>query len=153
MPDQLQADHGQEEGKALWGEDPRQYAIQTTKFVGDTAGRLQAIHTILVEWVKDNGRATPRNIPGSEKVLPAQLVLLALGFSGPENQLLDQLGVDKDPRSNAKAEHGKFQTNLPNVFAGGDMRRGQSLVVWAINEGRGAARECDRYLMGETVLP
>jgi glutamate synthase (NADPH/NADH) small chain len=146
-------DYGQEEGKALWGDDPRQFAIQTTKFIGDEAGRLQAIHTVLVEWVKDNGRAMPRNIPGSEKVLPAQLVLLALGFSGPENQLLDQLGVEKDPRSNAKAEHGRFATSVPGIFAAGDMRRGQSLVVWAINEGRGAARECDRYLMGETSLP
>src|SRR5712692_4404912 len=152
-PKVYRLDYGQEEGKALWGEDPRQYAIQTTKFVGDAAGRVQSIHTIQVEWVKDNGRAAPRSIPGSEKVLPAQLVLLALGFSGPENQLLDQLGVEKDPRSNAKAEHGKFATGVPGVFAAGDMRRGQSLVVWAINEGRGAARECDRYLMGETDLP
>ncbi|HEV2947683.1 MAG TPA: glutamate synthase subunit beta [Gemmataceae bacterium] len=152
-PKVYRLDYGQEEGKALWGEDPRQYAIQTTKFAGDEAGRLQAIHTVLVEWVKDNGRAMPRNIPGSEKVLPAQLVLLALGFSGPENQLLDQLGVEKDPRSNAKAEHGRFATSVPGIFAAGDMRRGQSLVVWAINEGRGAARECDRYLMGETSLP
>jgi glutamate synthase (NADPH) small chain len=152
-PKVYRLDYGQEEGKALWGEDPRQYAIQTTKFIGDEAGRLQAIHTVLVEWVKDNGRAMPRNLPGSEKVLPAQLLLLALGFSGPENQLLDQLGVGKDPRSNAKAEHGRFATNVPSIFAAGDMRRGQSLVVWAINEGRGAARECDRYLMGETSLP
>jgi glutamate synthase (NADPH/NADH) small chain len=146
-------DYGQEEGQALWGADPRRYAIQTTKFAGDDHGRLQAIHTVQVEWVKDNGRASPRNIPGTEKVLPAQLVLLALGFSGPESPLLDQLGVVKDARSNARAEHGKFATNVPGVFAAGDMRRGQSLVVWAINEGRGAARECDRYLMGETVLP
>jgi glutamate synthase (NADPH/NADH) small chain len=86
-------------------------------------------------------------------MLPAQLVLLALGFSGPENRLIDQLGVEKDQRTNAKAEHGKFATNVPGVFTAGDMRRGQSLVVWAINEGRGAARECDRYLMGETLLP
>ena len=95
----------------------------------------------------------PREIPGSEQVFPAQLVLLAMGFLGPENQLLDQLGVEKDARTNAKAEHGKFATSVPGVFAAGDMRRGQSLVVWAINEGRGAARECDRYLMGETALP
>ena len=87
------------------------------------------------------------------RVVPAQLVLFALGFSGPESQLLDQLGVEKDPRSNAKAEHGKFATSVLGVFAAGDMRRGQSLVVWAINEGRGAARECDRYLMGATALP
>jgi glutamate synthase (NADPH/NADH) small chain len=152
-PKVYKLDYGQEEAKSLWGEDPRRYAIQTTKFVGDDQGHVAAIHTVQVEWVRDNGRATPRNIPGTEKVFPAQLVLLALGFSGPESQLLDQLGVEKDARSNAKAEHGKFATNVKGVFAAGDMRRGQSLVVWAINEGRGAARECDRYLMGETVLP
>jgi glutamate synthase (NADPH/NADH) small chain len=105
-----------------------------------------------VEWVKDNGRAAPKNVPGSEKVVPAQLVLFALGFSGPEALVIDQLGVEKDQRSNAKAEHGKFATSVKGVFAAGDMRRGQSLVVWAINEGRGAARECDRFLMGETQL-
>jgi glutamate synthase (NADPH/NADH) small chain len=80
-------------------------------------------------------------------------VLLALGFSGPESQLLDKLGVEKDARTNAKAEHGKFSTSVPGIFAAGDMRRGQSLIVWAINEGRGAARECDRFLMGTTDLP
>jgi len=146
-------DYGQEEGKALWGEDPRQYAIQTTKFIGDESGHVKEIQTIRVEWVKDNGRAMPKNVPGSEKNIPAQLVLLALGFGGPESQLLDKLGVEKDPRTNARAEHGKFQTSISNIFAAGDMRRGQSLVVWAINEGRGAARECDRFLMGETMLP
>jgi glutamate synthase (NADPH/NADH) small chain len=152
-PKVYRLDYGQEEAKALWGNDPRQYAIQTTKFAGDETGDVKAIHTVQVEWVKDNGLARPRNVPGTEKVLPAQLVLFALGFSGPENQLLDQLGIEKDPRSNAKAEHGRFTTNVPGIFAAGDMRRGQSLVVWAINEGRGAARECDRYLMGETALP
>jgi glutamate synthase (NADPH/NADH) small chain len=146
-------DYGQEEAKALWGDDPRRYAVQTTKFLGDDEGHLRAIEMVQVEWVKGNGRAGPRDVPGTEKVVPAQLVLLALGFSGPEHLLIDQLGVDKDPRSNAKAEHGKFQTNVKKVFAAGDMRRGQSLVVWAINEGRGAARECDRFLMGETALP
>jgi glutamate synthase (NADPH/NADH) small chain len=95
----------------------------------------------------------PREVPGTEKVFPAQLVLLAMGFLGPEGQLLDKLGVEKDPRSNARAEYGRFATSVPGVFTAGDMRRGQSLVVWAINEGRGAARECDRYLMGETALP
>ena len=152
-PKVYKLDYGQEEAKALFGDDPRTYEIQTTKFAGDEAGNLTAIHTSRVEWVKDNGRAIPRNIPGTEQGFPAQLVLLALGFSGPENQLLDQLGVEKDQRSNAKAEHGKFATSVPGVFAAGDMRRGQSLVVWAINEGRGAARECDRYLMGRTELP
>ncbi len=152
-PKVYKLDYGQEEGKALWGEDPRRYAVQTTKFVGDANGNLQAIHLVEVEWVKENGRAMPRNRPETEKVVPAQLVLLALGFSGPENQLIDQLGVEKDQRSNARAEHGKFATSVPGIFAAGDMRRGQSLVVWAINEGRGAARECDRWLMGESALP
>src|SRR5262249_58481522 len=135
------------------GDEPRKSASQTRKFLGDETGRLRALETVQVEWVKDNGRASPRNVPGSEQVLPAQLVLLALGFSGPENQLLDQLGVEKDARTNARAEHGKFATSVQGVFAAGDMRRGQSLIVWAINEGRGAAREGDPYLMGETSLP
>ena len=152
-PKVYKLDYGQEEAAALFGKDPREYLIQTKKFVGDEKGHVKELHTVRVEWVKDNGRAIPREVPGSERVFPAQLVLLALGFLGPESQLLDQLGVEKDPRSNAKAEHGKFATNVPGVFAAGDMRRGQSLVVWAINEGRGAARACDRYLMGQTQLP
>jgi glutamate synthase (NADPH/NADH) small chain len=152
-PKVYKLDYGQEEAEAIYGKDPREYLIQTKKFVGDSNSHVKELHTVRVEWVKDNGRIIPREIPGSERVFPAQLVLLAMGFLGPENQLLDQLGVEKDPRSNAKAEHGKFATSVPGVFAAGDMRRGQSLVVWAINEGRGAARECDRYLMGDTQLP
>jgi glutamate synthase (NADPH) small chain len=85
--------------------------------------------------------------------LRADIVLLAMGFLGPEDPVLMELGVERDPRSNAKAEYGQFATNVPGVFAAGDCRRGQSLVVWAINEGRTAARECDRYLMGRTDLP
>jgi NADPH-dependent glutamate synthase beta subunit-like oxidoreductase len=81
------------------------------------------------------------------------LVLLALGFLGPEETVVEQLGLEKDARSNVKADYGRFHTSVEGVFAAGDMRRGQSLVVWAINEGRGAARECDRWLMGETLLP
>jgi glutamate synthase (NADPH/NADH) small chain len=152
-PKVYKLDYGQEEAEAIFGKDPREYLIQTKKFVGDADGHVKELHTVRVEWVKDNGRTIPREVPGSERVFPAQLVLLAMGFLGPENQLLDQLGVEKDNRSNAKAEHGKFATSVPGVFAAGDMRRGQSLVVWAINEGRGAARECDRYLMGDTQLP
>ncbi|HEY7311225.1 MAG TPA: glutamate synthase subunit beta [Gemmataceae bacterium] len=152
-PKVYKLDYGQEEAEAIFGRDPREYLIQTTKFVGDADGCVKELHTIRVEWVRDNGRILPREVPGSARVFPAQLVLLAMGFLGPENQLLDQLGVEKDNRSNARAEHGKFATSVPGVFAAGDMRRGQSLVVWAINEGRGAARECDRYLMGDTQLP
>jgi glutamate synthase (NADPH/NADH) small chain len=98
-------------------------------------------------------RSEVYNFPGTEKVFPADLVLLAMGFLGPEEKILADLGVERDPRSNAKADHGKFATSIPGVFAAGDCRRGQSLVVWAINEGRGAARECDRFLMGESNLP
>lgn len=146
-------DYGQTEAAALWGEDPRRYAVQTTRFLGDDQGHVRALETIDVEWVVENGRRMPRNIPGTEKIIPAQLVLFALGFRGPEDTLLEQLGIERDQRSNAKAEYGKFQTSIEKVFAAGDMRRGQSLVVWAINEGRGAAREADRWLMGETNLP
>jgi glutamate synthase (NADPH/NADH) small chain len=99
------------------------------------------------------GALVPQKISGSERVLQADLALLAMGFLGPEQTILEGLGVDRDPRSNAKAEYGQYATNVAGVFAAGDCRRGQSLVVWAINEGRGAARECDRYLMGRTDLP
>jgi glutamate synthase (NADPH/NADH) small chain len=95
----------------------------------------------------------PKEQPGTEETHPAQLVLLAMGFLGPEQALLKDLGVEVDARSNIRAEHEKYTTNRKGVFAAGDCRRGQSLVVWAINEGRGAARECDRYLMGSTDLP
>ncbi len=152
-PKVYRLDYGQEEASALFGGDPRRYAVQTTKFVGDASGQVQEIHTTRVEWVKDNGRTSPRAVPGTEQIFPAQLVLFALGFGGPEGQLIDQLGVTKDGRSNAQADHGKFATNVDGVFAAGDMRRGQSLIVWAINEGRGAARECDRFLMGASDLP
>jgi glutamate synthase (NADPH/NADH) small chain len=152
-PKVYKLDYGQEEAAALFGRDPREYCITTKRFVGDAHGHIRQIHTARVEWVKENGQPVAREIVGSERAFPAQLVLLAMGFLGPENSLLDHLGVEKDPRSNVRAEHGKFATNVPGVFAAGDMRRGQSLVVWAINEGRGAARECDRFLMGATVLP
>jgi glutamate synthase (NADPH/NADH) small chain len=147
-------DYGQEEAAAIFGSDPRKYRVLTKRFVGNKEGNVKELHTIRVEWQKgDNGRPVIKEIPGTEKVWPAQVVLLALGFLGPEDDILDQLSVERDERSNAKAEHGRFATNIKGVFAAGDMRRGQSLVVWAINEGRGAARECDRYLMGSTNLP
>jgi glutamate synthase (NADPH/NADH) small chain len=152
-PKVYKLDYGQEEAAAKFGRDPREYCIQTKKFIGDANGHVQEIHTIRIEWVMDNGRYMPKEIPGTDKVYPAQLVLLAMGFLGPENPLLEKLGVARDPRSNVRAEYGQFSTSVPGIFSAGDMRRGQSLVVWAINEGRGAARECDRYLMGETVLP
>lgn len=140
-------DYGQEEARAIFGEDPRTFSIQTKRFVGDSEGHVKEVHTVQVEWVTgQNGRMTPREIPGTEKAWPTQLVFLALGYLGPEDQLLEQLGVTRDGRSNVKADYGQYTTNLPGVFSAGDMRRGQSLVVWAINEGRGAAQAIDNYL-------
>jgi glutamate synthase (NADPH/NADH) small chain len=152
-PKVFKVDYGQEEAIEVYGKDPRHFCIQTKRFVGDEHGNVKEIHTVEIEWVKGaNGRMVPQEVAGTEKVWPAQLVLLALGFLGPEDQLLGQLGVERDERSNVRAELGKFATSIPNVFTAGDMRRGQSLVVWAIHEGRGCAREIDRHLMGETQI-
>ncbi len=152
-PRVFRVDYGQEEATAVYGEDPRRYRVTVLRFLGDEHGNVKGVRTVHVDWKKDEqGRMVPVNIPGTEQTLPAQLVLLAMGFLGPEDTLLDQLEIERDPRSNAKAEYGRFATNVKGVFAAGDMRRGQSLVVWAINEGRAAARECDRYLMGFTNL-
>jgi glutamate synthase (NADPH/NADH) small chain len=153
-PKVYKLDYGQEEAAAKFGADPRVYLTTATKFEGDAAGHVKTVHTVQVQWEKnEKGQFTPKKVPGTEKVLPAQLVLLAMGFLGPEQPLLEALGVERDARSNARAEFEKYTTNLKGVFACGDCRRGQSLVVWAFNEGRGAARECDRYLMGRTDLP
>jgi glutamate synthase (NADPH/NADH) small chain len=147
-------DYGQQEAAAKFGADPRVYLTTATKFEGDANGQVKAVHLVQVEWTKnDKGQFIPKHVPGTEKVLPAQLVLLAMGFLGPEQPLLDALKIERDARTNAKAEFEKYSTNIRGVFASGDCRRGQSLVVWAFNEGRGAARECDRYLMGATDLP
>ncbi|RME69636.1 MAG: glutamate synthase subunit beta [Verrucomicrobia bacterium] len=153
-PKIYRVDYGQEEAAAKWGSDPRVYLTTVKEFIGDEQGCLKEIITVNIEWDRDeNGRFIPKEVAGSEKRRPAQLALLAMGFLGPEHTIAEALGLDTDPRSNIKAEHEKYTTNIPGVFAAGDCRRGQSLVVWAINEGRGVARECDRYLMGETNLP
>jgi len=142
-------DYGHEESAARFGTDPRQYSISSSEFVEDGNGRIKAIRTVDVEF-KD-GKF--ENVPGSEREWPADLVFLAMGFLGPEGPIAERLGIERDDRSNYKAEHGRFVTNLEKVFSAGDCRRGQSLVVWAINEGREAAREIDRFLMGSTRLP
>ena len=153
-PKIYRVDYGQEEAAARFGADPRVYLTTATQFEGDADGRLQAVHLVDVEWLRnDQGQMIPKPVAGTERVVKTQLALLAMGFLGPEQPLLDALGVARDPRSNVQAEHGKFRTSIDKVFAAGDCRRGQSLVVWAINEGRGAARECDRFLMGATDLP
>jgi glutamate synthase (NADPH/NADH) small chain len=153
-PKVYKLDYGQEEAAAKFGSDPRRYLKTVRELRGGTDGRVAEVVTVEISWEKNaSGQLVPVERPGSEQVLPAQLVLLAMGFLGPEQPLLEQLGVGTDARSNAQAEHGKFVTSVPGIFAAGDCRRGQSLVVWAINEGRGAARECDRFLMGRTDLP
>jgi len=153
-PKTYKLDYGQEEAKARFGADPRVYLTTAKKFVSDEAGNVAGVELVEIKWGKnDKGQFVPQDVPGTSRIVPAQLVLLAMGFLGPEQPLLEQLGVERDPRSNVKADHGKFTTSVPKVFAAGDCRRGQSLVVWAFNEGRGAARECDRFLMGSTDLP
>jgi glutamate synthase (NADPH) small chain len=153
-PKVYKLDYGQEEAADKFGHDPRIYVTTATQFEGDRDGNVQAVHVVDVEWTKnDKGQFIPQQVAGTEQVVPAQLVLLAMGFLGPEQPLLEAFGIERDGRSNIKAEHEKYVTNIPGVFAAGDCRRGQSLVVWAFNEGRGAARECDRFLMGRTDLP
>jgi len=153
-PKTYKMDYGQEEAAATFGADPRVYLTTAKKFLTDSQGHVSGVHLVEIRWERnDKGQFIPVDVPGTDRVVPAQLVLLAMGFLGPEQPLLESLGLERDPRSNIKAEHGRFNTSIPKVFAAGDCRRGQSLVVWAFNEGRGAARECDRYLMGSTSLP
>jgi glutamate synthase (NADPH/NADH) small chain len=152
-PKVYKLDYGQEEAAAKFGDDPRVYVTTVKKLNGD-GGAVKSLTTVQITWSKNaNGQFVPAEVAGSEKEIPAELVLLAMGFTGPEQPLLKDLGIQTDARSNIVAEHGRFVTNVKGVFTAGDCRRGQSLVVWAINEGRGAARECDRYLMGSTDLP
>ena len=154
----FRVDYGHAERKAVFGEDPRQFAIETIEFIGDENGNVKALKTIDVDWSKpvENGPPFSR-VEGSEREWEVDLVLLAMGFLGPESPAARQLGVDvREGRGGMSwytGEYGKYTTNVENVFTAGDCRRGQSLVVWAINEGREAARECDRYLMGSTQLP
>ncbi|MDU4696886.1 MULTISPECIES: glutamate synthase subunit beta [Paenibacillus] len=153
FPNVYTLDYAQEEAKALFGSDPREFSIMTTRFVGDENGNLKELHTVQIQRIVDEtGRKIYQPIPGTERVFPAQMALIAIGFDGPESTLADELGLERDRRTNVKAKYGQFKTNVDKVFAAGDMRRGQSLVVWAINEGREAAREVDKYLMGSTVL-
>ncbi|MBI4397711.1 MAG: glutamate synthase subunit beta [Candidatus Omnitrophica bacterium] len=153
-PKTYRMDYGQEEAAELFGADPRRYLVTAKRFIGNDSGRVRAIEIVQVEWQKnEKGGFIPKEIPGTEEVLPADLVLLAMGFLGPEDTLLGALGVERDVRTNVKAEYGKYATSIPGVFAAGDVRRGQSLVVWAIHEGRSAARAADLALMGQTSLP
>ena len=152
-PKLYKLDYGQDEARAKWGRDPRVYGVMTKRFIGDKERRVTELLYVEVTWEKGpDGRLGPREVTGTEKVIPAELVLLAMGFQGPEKPLLQQLGVKLDERGNVWTDPTRM-TSVPGVFAAGDMSRGQSLVVWAIREGRQAAQAVDRYLSyGETVL-
>ena len=149
----LRTDYGHEEVIARFGSDPRTYSVATKQFIDDGNGNVKALKIIEVKWVKKAGRWGMSEIEGTEKTLEADLVLLAMGFLGPETYVAEALNITFDGRSNYLAEHGDFLTSVPGIFAAGDCRRGQSLVVWGINEGRGAARSIDQYLRGCSTLP
>ncbi len=154
----FRVDYSHAEVKVRTGEDPREYNILTKEFVDDGHGRVKAVRTVEVDWGSPiPGGAPFSELPDTEREWPADLVLLATGFVGPELTVGEMLGLKNvEPRRGwmtFAAEHGKFATSVEGVFAAGDCRRGQSLVVWAINEGRGAARAVDQYLMGFTSLP
>jgi NAD(P)H-dependent glutamate synthase small subunit len=146
-PKIFRVDYGHTESAHKFGKDPREYCILSKGFVGDENGNLKGIKTINVDWVNEGGKFVMKEIAGSEKVWEAELILLSMGFLGPEQYVNKGLGVETDERSNYKAVYDKFATNVAGVFAAGDCRRGQSLVVWAIDEGRRAAREIDKFLM------
>ena len=128
--------------------------INTKEFITNEQGALTGLKTVEVRWeTKPGERPQLIEVAGSEKIWPCDLALLALGFTGPENTLASQLGIETDQRSNYKAAYGSYQTNVPHIFTAGDMRRGQSLIVWAISEGREAAHQVDLFLMGQSSLP
>ena len=145
----FRTDYGHQEAAEVQGSDPRVYSISSLNFIGNDDGQLTGVRTVEVEM--RDGQF--HNIEGTEKDWPADLVLLAMGFLGPEHEVSDGLGISYDERSNYRADYGQYTTDVDGVFAAGDCRRGQSLVVRAINEGREAAREIDRFLMGSTQLP
>ena len=153
-PKIFRVDYGHAEVAAKFGADPRVFSILSKEFLDDGNGRVSGIRAATVEWALDeSGRFQMSEVPGSEQVFEADLVLLAMGFLGPEDTLVQKLGLETDSRSNFKAAYGDFATSAEGVFAAGDCRRGQSLIVWAINEGRAAAAKVDEYLMGSTELP
>ncbi len=149
----FRVDYGHEESTARFDQDPREYCLLTKAFLDDGEGNIAGVKTIEVSWQKVAGQWQMDEVAGSEKTWDADLVLLSMGFLGPEHYASDALSIAYDARSNFQAEYGKYNTSVAGVFAAGDCRRGQSLIVWGIHEGREAAREIDRYLMGDTQLP
>ncbi|ROT40291.1 glutamate synthase [Sodiomyces alkalinus F11] len=146
-------DYGHTEVQQHMGKDPREFCIMSEEFVDDGSGRVKGINTIRVEWTKSpSGGWDMKKLEDTRQFFPADLVLLSMGFLGPEERILGD-DIEKDARKNVKTAPGKYSTNIEGVFAAGDCRRGQSLIVWGINEGRQAAREVDLFLEGNTNLP
>lgn len=153
-PMTLKTDYGQQEAIAVTGKDPRVWETTVRAINKDSKGRVKSVETVQVKWQKlKNGAMVPKPVEGTEKTLPADMVLLAMGFLGPEDHVLGDVRIERDTRSNFIGIDGVYQSSNPKLFAAGDARRGQSLVVWAIFEGRAAAAGCDAYLMGKTNLP
>ncbi|XP_060602982.1 uncharacterized protein LOC132756035 [Ruditapes philippinarum] len=153
FPRVFKLDYGHEEVEIKYGRDPRIFNIASREFLDDGNGHVSGIKTYLVEWTKnETGRWDMKEVPGSEKIYKADLVLLAMGFLGPEKKVIEEMTLKMDPRGNIQTPENKYSTSVPHVYAAGDCRRGQSLVVWAISEGRQAARQIDLDLMGKTAL-
>lgn len=153
-PRVCKTDYGQEEAAAVFGSDPRIYETTVKEFIKDENGSLCAVKTVKLKFETDpeSGRRVPREIEGSEQVIPCELCLIAAGFLGCQSYVAEAFGVELNQRTNIKTENGKFSTNVEKVFTAGDMHIGQSLVARAIREGRDAARAVDEYLMGYTNL-
>ncbi len=153
-PKVCKTDYGQEEAIAVFGHDPRIYESTVKEFIKDKNGHLKSVKIVKLAWEKDEktGRMNMKEVPGSERTLPADIVLIAAGFLGSQKYVTEAFKVETDERTNVKTVPGAYETNVKNVFAAGDMRRGQSLVVWAIREGMEAARAVDESLMGYSNL-
>ena len=153
-PKVCKTDYGQEEAIAVYGHDPRIYESTVKEFIKDKNGKLKAVKIVKLSWEKDpaTGRMKMQEIAGSEQILDAEIVLIAAGFLGTQKYIADAFGVELNERTNVKTAPGKYQTSVENVFVTGDMHRGQSLVVWAIREGREAAHAVDESLMGYSNL-
>jgi len=151
-PHIYRVDYGHQEAAEKQGRDPRNYSLMSKNFIDDGNGNVAGVETVEVTWEQNNGKWNMKERPGSLKRWDADLVLLSMGFVSPEHYVSESAGIELDGRGNYRAEYGKYTTNRDKVFTAGDCRRGQSLVVWAINEGREAAREIDLFLMGDSVL-
>jgi glutamate synthase (NADPH/NADH) small chain len=153
-PRVCKTDYGQEEAIAVYGHDPRIYQTTVKEFVADKSGNLKKVKLVKLEAKKDakTGRMNMVEVAGSEFEMPADVVLIAAGFLGTQEYIAKAFGVELDGRTNVKTEPGEYKTNVDKVFTAGDMHRGQSLVVWGINEGRHVAKSVDKFLMGYTNL-